>query len=78
MRNRLVSKMSRTNGLKIRSAIHRYAPTIAHAMMTTIVPWTTWLWVGHSTFFSSAQDSETKRLKPLPGTRRDPVWLFCG
>ena len=48
------------------------------AMMTTIVPWMTWFWVGHSTFLSSAQDSETKRLKPLPGTRRDPVWLFCG
>ena len=48
------------------------------AMMTTIVPWMTWFWVGHSTFFSSAQDSETKRLKPLPGTRRDPVWVFCG
>ena len=48
------------------------------AMITTIVPCRTWFWVGHSTFFSSAQDSETKRLTPLPGTRRAPVWLFCG
>ena len=37
------------------------------AMMTTIVPWTTWFWVGHSTFFSSAQDSETKRLNAAAG-----------
>ena len=74
----MVSRMSRTKGLKMRSAIQRYKPTMPQAMMTTIVPCMTWFWVGHSTFFSSAQDSETKRLKPLPGTRRDPVWLFCG
>ena len=47
-------------------------------MITTIVPWMTWLCVGHSTFFSSAQDSETNRLKPPPGTRLDPVWVFGG
>ena len=41
-------------------------------MMTTIVPWITCDWFGHSTFFSSAQDSWTKRLKPPPGTRREP------
>src|SRR5512133_689921 len=67
------SRMSRTKGLKTRSAIHRYAPTIPQAMMTTIVPCMTWFWVGHSTFLSSAQASETKRLKPPPGTRRVPV-----
>ena len=33
-------------------------------------------WLGHSTFFSSAIDSLTKRRKPPPGTRRDPVWVF--
>ena len=46
--------------------------------MTTIVPGMTWSGSATSTFFSSAQDSETKRLNPLPGTRRAPVWLFCG
>ena len=36
-------------------------PTIRQATSTTTVPWTTWFWPGHSTFFSSAIDSLTKR-----------------
>src|SRR5438552_6344270 len=47
-------------------------------MMTTIVPWITCDWVGHSTFLSSAQDSATKRRKPPPGTRRAPVCVLGG
>src|SRR5262245_18358830 len=51
---------SRTNGRRIWSAPLRYAPTIAQAMMTTIVPWITWARFGHSTLRSSATDSRTK------------------
>ena len=38
-------------------------------MITTIVPWITWARLGHSTFFSSAQDSRTKRPRSR-GSRR--------
>ena len=36
------------------------------AISTTTVPWMTWFWVGHSTFFSSPHDSATKRRPPPP------------
>src|SRR6187397_1927897 len=36
------------------SAPQRYAPTMAHAMITTTVPWITWARLGHSTLRSSA------------------------
>ena len=43
---------------------------MAHAMMTTTVPWITCDWVGHSTFFSSAMHSLMKCWKPpRPRTR---------
>ena len=64
-----------TNGSNAKSASQRYAPTIAQAMITTIVPCITWARFGHSTFFSSAVDSPMNRLVPPPGTRREPV---CG
>ena len=44
--------------------------------MTTIVPWTTCARLGHSTFFSSAHDSRTKRPRSR-GSRR-PVWVEDG
>ena len=34
------------------------------ATSTTTVPWITWFWPGHSTFFSSAQDSKMKFERP--------------
>ena len=37
-------------------------------MITTTVPWTTWLWPGHSTLRSSAIDSRMK-LTPQPPLR---------
>ena len=46
--------------------------------MTTIVPWMTWFWVGHSTFFSSAQDSRDEAPEAAAGDAARPVWLFCG
>src|SRR5262245_28714971 len=64
------------------SAIQMYVPTITHAMSTTSVPWTTCDWVGHSTFFSSPQDSAMKRFDPASSLRRAPVCVFgdalCG
>ena len=41
---------------------------ITQAMITTTVPWTTWLWPGHSTLRSSAIDSRMK-LTPQPPPR---------
>src|SRR3978361_1857145 len=43
-------------------------PTITPAISTTAVPLTTAFWLGHSTFFSSAQASPTKCTGPEPGT----------
>src|SRR5258708_36589040 len=40
------------------------------ATSTTTVPWTIWFWVGHSTFWSSAQDSPMKRMAPRNGPPR--------
>ena len=42
---------------------------MTQAMITTIVPWITCARPGHSTFFSSAQDSLTKRPRSR-GSRR--------
>ena len=42
------------------SLSHRKTPAIVQATSTTTVPWMTWFWVGHSTFFSSAHDSKMK------------------
>src|SRR5512137_1677366 len=47
-------------------------------MITTAVPVSSWCCVGQSTFFSSAHDSEMKRLVPPPGTRRPPPWVLTG
>src|SRR5215217_845067 len=47
-------------------------------MITTAVPWTSWCCPGQSTFFSSAHDSEMKRLPPSPGTWRPSACAGAG
>ena len=46
---------------------------ITQAMITTTVPWTTWLWPGHSTLRSSAIDSRMKRFAPRPSRAASPA-----
>src|SRR5918992_576375 len=59
-----------------RSSSQRYAPVIAQAMITTIVPVVTWARPGHSTLRSSAADSRMKR--PRGAGPRRPVCCCCG
>ena len=40
------------------------------AISTTTVPWISCFWPGHSTFFSSAQDSPTKLRSACAAARR--------
>ena len=35
------------------SATQMKVPMMMHAISTTIVPWMTWFWLGHSVFRSS-------------------------
>ena len=45
-------------------------PMMMHAIRTTIVPWITWLWLGHSVFRSSPQDSPRNRHSLAPNHSR--------
>src|SRR5436190_91822 len=65
------TKTCSTRRLNTRSEPYRKTPTIRQAISTTTTPWISWFWPGHSTFFSSPHDSETKRLAPPPGRARD-------
>src|SRR5438874_666308 len=65
------TKTCSTRRLNTRSEPYRKTPTIRQAISTTTTPWISWLWPGHSTFFSSPHDSETKRFAPPPGRARD-------
>ncbi len=54
------------------------------ATITTTVPWITWFWPGHSTFFSSAHDSwmkldrrSTSSRKGVTKRRADPCSGFA-